>query len=263
MDIGIIGSEGIVGSACKFGFSKVGHKVVSHDLVLETKLEDVLGTDICFVCLPTPRTEEGPDFSIIGVTLRELDELGYSSPVVIKSTVLPGTTEQFAAGVSFELAHSAEYLRERCNISDFVENHKLLLIGTESDLVCSLVVKCHGNLPRKIMQVSRTQSELAKYYHNVYSGLRIAVANEFYDICRFLGEDYTEVKNALVQSTSMPDIYLDVNEHCRGYSSGCLNRDLPNIIAFSEALGLNNTLLASIEKSNAKYEKTPFGNTRE
>ena len=54
MKIGIVGSKGVVGGACFFGFSKLGHEMREHDLVLDSKLEDVLDSDLCFICVPTP-----------------------------------------------------------------------------------------------------------------------------------------------------------------------------------------------------------------
>ena len=49
MIIGIIGL-GVVGSANKFGFEKIGHKVISHDIKLKTNIEVVKSADIVFLC---------------------------------------------------------------------------------------------------------------------------------------------------------------------------------------------------------------------
>ena len=39
MKIGIIG-VGIIGGACKYGFEKLGHQVICHDIILKTSIED-------------------------------------------------------------------------------------------------------------------------------------------------------------------------------------------------------------------------------
>lgn len=54
MKIGIVGL-GIVGSAVKHGFEKLGHKVSWHDIKDNTKIEDVLDTEIVYLCVPTPQ----------------------------------------------------------------------------------------------------------------------------------------------------------------------------------------------------------------
>ena len=51
--VGVIGI-GIVGEAVKYGMEKLGHQVIPHDIRYDTKIEDVLDTDVCFVCVPTP-----------------------------------------------------------------------------------------------------------------------------------------------------------------------------------------------------------------
>ena len=53
MNVGIIGI-GVVGGAIRHGFEKLGHNVVVHDVKHKTKIEDVIDTDIVFVCVPTP-----------------------------------------------------------------------------------------------------------------------------------------------------------------------------------------------------------------
>ena len=55
MNIGIVGN-GIVGGAIKYGFEKLGHNIVVHDIKLKTKIEDVVNTNIVFICVPTPST---------------------------------------------------------------------------------------------------------------------------------------------------------------------------------------------------------------
>ena len=50
MKIGIIGL-GVVGSACEYGFKKLGHEVLPHDLRLETSIDDVLPSSICYICV--------------------------------------------------------------------------------------------------------------------------------------------------------------------------------------------------------------------
>ena len=107
MKIGVVGSKGVVGGACFFGFSKLGHDMVEHDLVIESKLEDVLGTDICFICVPTPSTAEGAcDTSIVEKCVRDLSEMGYTGVVAIKSTVTPGTTEKLISSVGLQTPFS-------------------------------------------------------------------------------------------------------------------------------------------------------------
>ena len=73
--IGIIG-VGIVGGAIKTGFDAVGHKVSVHALRLDTKIDDVIDTEVCFLCVPTPSREDGSyNTSIVEGVITELPYL--------------------------------------------------------------------------------------------------------------------------------------------------------------------------------------------
>jgi UDPglucose 6-dehydrogenase len=67
-----------------------------------TEYEAVLETDISFLCLPTPQNENGSiDLSIMEVGAERLGETVREKEgrhtVIVKSTVVPGTTEDIIA----------------------------------------------------------------------------------------------------------------------------------------------------------------------
>ena len=94
MKIGIVG-VGIVGSAIKFGFEKLGHKVFTHDIIYNTSIEDVKDTDVVFICVPTPSLKDGKcDVQIVNDVVSELNGIDYQGIISIKSTVEPGTTKR-------------------------------------------------------------------------------------------------------------------------------------------------------------------------
>ena len=65
MKIGIIGL-GIVGSAVDYGLRMLGHEIYPHDIKLKTTVNDVLDTEICYVCVPTPESDSGQcDVSLV------------------------------------------------------------------------------------------------------------------------------------------------------------------------------------------------------
>ena len=73
MKLGILGL-GVVGSAAETGFMELGHTVSFYDPKYEdSKLDDVLDTEVCFVCVPTPPNEEGRcDTTIVEKSLTNL-----------------------------------------------------------------------------------------------------------------------------------------------------------------------------------------------
>lgn len=262
MKIGIIGL-GIIGSACKFGFEKLGHKVLVHDVIMKTKLEDLINCEIIYICVPTPSNEDGScNTSIVEQVVLDINKLSYSGVVAIKSTVKPTTTQNLIEQTDLKICFVPEFLRERCAITDFTENHDLLAIGTESEDVFNLVKKCHGIYPKNIVQLKPTEAELLKYYSNVYNAIKITFANEIYEICQKLNVNYNDIKNAFIKRGTTKDIYLDVNENFRGYAGMCLPKDTKALNSLVRELGLDLDLFYIIDKENDKFIKTVFDGMR-
>ena len=262
MKIGIVGL-GIIGSACKFGFEKLGHKVLVHDIIMETKLNDLIDCEIIYVCVPTPSNEDGScDTSIVEQVILNLKELNYQGTIAIKSTVKPTTTQKLIEQTNLKICFVPEFLRERCAITDFTENHDLLAIGTESEYIFDLVKKCHGNYPKNIVQLKPTEAELLKYYSNVYNALKITFANEMYEVCQKLNINYSDIKNAFIKRGTTKDIYLDVNDNFRGYAGMCLPKDTKALDSLVKELGLDLELFYIIDKENNKFTKTVFEGMR-
>ena len=94
MKIGVIG-VGVVGEAVYKGLLDLEHEVLAHDIRMDTKIEDVLSTELCFLCVPTPSKETGEcDTSIVEEVISQLLDMNYSGLICIKSTVAPGTTKK-------------------------------------------------------------------------------------------------------------------------------------------------------------------------
>ena len=75
MKLGILGL-GVVGSAVYNGFLELGHVVRYYDPVkTESNFNDVLDTEICFLCVPTPPDSQGfCDISIVEESIKRLSE---------------------------------------------------------------------------------------------------------------------------------------------------------------------------------------------
>lgn len=275
LNIGIVG-VGVVGSACEYGFKKLGHNVVVHDIILNTHLKDVLNTDVVFLCVPSPPNKDGAcDTSIIENIIKDLAQLKYKGIIAIKTTVEPGTTHKLRLQYDYIKGHMLdpiqeyiricfvpEFLRERCAISDFTEHHDLLAIGTDDVNVFNTIVKCHGKYPKAIVMLSSTEAELLKYYSNIFNALRVVFANEMYDICTALNANYSQVKAAFMMRGTATDMYMDVNENFRGFGGVCLNKDNKAMAQLVKKLNLDLNLFACIDEENKKFKTTVFDGMR-
>lgn len=263
MKIGIIGL-GAVGTANKKGFESLGHEVIVHDIKLGTKVKDVLDTDVNFICVPTPANKDGScDTSIVHQVIAQLCEYDYTGVICVRSTVEPGFTDKMIKYFhNKNICFAPEFLRERCAEDDFINNHTLLAIGSLNHSTYKIVVEAHGDLPKNTVDLKPAEAELLKYYNNVYASLRVTFANVFYEVCKKLDADYTKVKDSYILTGKAKDMYLDVNDTTRGYAGMCLPKDTKALIQLIKNLGLDYSLIESIENDNNKFKKTVFKGMR-
>lgn len=263
MKIGIIGL-GVVGSAIKYGFQKLGHEILVHDIKLDTNISDILNSDVCYICVPTPSSDDGScDVSIVEQVVAQLKDLRYKGIIAIKSTVSPGTTERLQREhPELTICFVPEFLRERCAEVDFTEKHDLCIIGTKSSEVYNTVVRSHGKYPKVIKQLTPTEAELAKYFNNILNATLITFANSFYEVCNFMQADYAKIKDSMTNIDHIPDKYLDCNLSFRGFGGMCLPKDTKAISYLCKNNNLPIDFFDMLIKENSKYEITVFKGMR-
>ena len=264
MDIGIVGL-GVVGTACKNGFEKIGHIVKYHVVKFYTNIEDVLDTEVCFVSVPTPSNEDGScDISIVE-EVGQLNDLKYKGVLAIKSTVEPGTNKEFREKYkNLRLYFVPEFLRERCATEDFIYNHNILVIGAEDEDAFNTIKEAHGDLPVHTVKVNPLEAELVKYFSNNYKALRITFANSFYKLCQELGANYDVVKDAFLFHGVGEGHYLNVNKEFGGFGGTCLPKDTKGLAFLIEKLGLDLNIFKTVVEENDKFiVKVPEGMRKE
>lgn len=251
MDVGIIG-VGFVGGTLRYGFQRLGHRVKCYDVKWpESKLVDILDTQLVFVCVPTPALPSGAcNTAIVEDTVGRLENIGYRGLVVIKSTVPPGTTGKLHIRHNLALAFCPEFLREKCAYSDFVENHDVCIIGTYRHVDSELLRLVHGYYPKKFCVVTPMEAEFCKYFSNVFNALRINFACQFYDVCKAAGVDYSIVKDAVSHRTSIGGHYLDCSEYFKGFGGSCLPKDTAAFASYVKMLGVNAPMFQRIVDDN-------------
>jgi nucleotide sugar dehydrogenase len=261
--IGIVGI-GVIGEATRYGMETLGHTVRVHDIRYDTKIEDVLDTEICFICVPTPSKKNSQcDTDIVESVVRDLIRLDYQGIIAIKSTIPPTTTEGFRKKYRNEkICFVPEFLRERCAIADFTENHDVCIIGSESEEICNFIKDLHGKYPKSFVFLTSTEAEFVKYYNNIYNAALVTLANNFYEVCKALDVNYNNVKGALVKRTHINDVYIDCNENFRGYSGACLPKDVKAIAYLVQNLGVDAGMFEFLDTENKKYKPTVFQGMR-
>jgi UDPglucose 6-dehydrogenase len=264
--IGILG-YGFVGRAVEYGFRgwdrergfEPRHEILIHDKYKESDpLERVCEeSEILFVCLPTPYDEEtlAIDLSIMDGALAGVAPrlAGSGTVVVVKSTVVPGTTERYAATwPEVNFAFNPEFLTEANYLRDFVETERIV-VGAANDWVAQRVIDLYRTVftATPILRMSTTAAEIVKYQSNITLAAKVALANVFYDVCAAQGVKYEDVQRAVALDSRIGPSHLGVTTE-RGFGGKCFPKDLGALIGRARELGVDAKLLEELHAYNLR-----------
>lgn len=224
-NIGIIGL-GMVGGAVNAWFTRA----TKYDLKkFPDGLSAVNKAEIVFICVPTPYSRK-TGYNLQAVE-RAAQSLTGQKIVVLKSTVLPGTTTQFQKKYPQHtwLFHP-EFLRDKSAVQDFLKaDRQIIGMAKKTARHRAAAKRLMQLLPRAAYSaiVSSTEAELIKQFANAFGASKVVFANMMYDVCRLIGADYDQVRQGLGNDPRITGSWLNVwYEGYRGYSGKCFPKDM-------------------------------------
>ena len=249
--IGLIGG-GFVGGALGRYFDRKGPPVRVYDKYKSLdSIQTVLEQDIIFIAVPTPFNGK-IDLSAIDDAMSNAARAPEGKIVVIKSTVIPGTTEKYQASYPhLKILINPEFLTESTAEQDFAfPDRQIVGYTTRSHHVAGEVMDVLPTAPHTKF-VPATAAEAIKYFGNNWFAVKVAFANQMYDLCEKLGLDYDIVRDAVAADKRIGHSHLDVwHGGYRGYGGKCLPKDIRAMIVFADELGLDLKLLKVTEEIN-------------
>jgi UDPglucose 6-dehydrogenase len=258
MNVGIVGF-GVVGKVIGQAFSMQGHTIKWYDKhnAESIPLKSLMDCDCVFVCVPTDTINNTCDISQVNKVIGKMSGYNYSGVIVIKSTVVPGTTQSLLdKHPNLRISFVPEFLRQDNALDDFLHTKFNLIVGTNREDDYKFIVELHKPYNPTATRISPTEAELAKYFSNNFNSLRIVFANTYYEVCNKLNADYQNVLNSVV---TLPAIghehYLKCNSDLRGYGGKCLPKDMLAFNTFVKELNLPITLFDAIINDNTIYTK--------
>lgn len=208
--------------------------------------------DVIFVAVPTPYYLDGSGFddSFLRAAIDAIPADGKT--IVLKSTILPGTTERFQTLYPrHRILFNPEFLTETTAEYDMQHpNRQIVGFTPQSRRDAELVM---GLLPRAPFEkiVPATVAELVKYFGNAFYALKVAYANQMFDLCGKLGVDYDLVKDCAKAEPMVGTTHLEIfHKGYRGYGGKCLPKDTRSIIQLAESFGIDLSLLKAAETYN-------------
>lgn len=290
MKVSIIGS-GYVGLITGAGLASKGHEVTCIDIdekkvksinegkppIHEEGLEEllkkvlkegkfkastdlkssILNSEVSFICVGTPSNEYGSiDLKYvkqvaedIGKALKEKKDFHV---VIVKSTVVPGTTESKViplleensgkkAGKDFGVCANPEFLREGKALEDFNNPARVVLGCTDKKTMDIVKELLKADCP--IIETNPSTAEMIKYASNSFLATKISFINEIGNICKKLNINAYEVAKALGLDPRISPKFLNAG---LGFGGSCLPKDTKALVASAKELGYNADLIKAV-----------------
>lgn len=293
-----LGYVGSVSAAC---FASMGHRVIGVDVtpakvemiesgrspIIEARMNDmvseshaacrlhattdaiaaVLDSDVSFVCVGTPSLRRGKlDLSHIEKVAREigtaLKQKKSGHVFVLRSTVLPGTTETLVqpileqtsgkrAGADFTVAYNPEFMREGSAVADFLQPPYTIL-GAHDSAQLEVLLELYKSTPGKVFETTIAVAEMVKYLSNAFHAVKVTFANEVGTLCKHLGVDAQAVTEIFTSDTrlNISPAYLSPGF---AFGGSCLPKDVRALTYRAKELDLKLPMLESLLPSNAEH----------
>lgn len=220
----------------------IGYGVVGHNLAKEIeklkpdiydKIKSEYNTkrnikyDFCFICVDTPYVDKDNvcDISQIEIALQENDANIY----IIKSTILPNTTDKLIKKYNKRVVFSPEYYggTQHCNNFEF---NFTILGGEKEDCykVQQLLQEVYD--ARHTFRITDSSTaELVKYMENSFLATKVSFCLQFYEVCKQLNISYEGLRELFILDPRINPSHTFIYEEHPYYTSHCLDKDVPAI----------------------------------
>jgi len=230
-----------------------------HSLRATTEYAAVRDTELTLLALPTPSNPDGSiDTSIIEAGARSLGEAlqskAASHTVAVKSTVIPGTTEDVltqlllepsasSTGESIAVAANPEFQREGSAVRDFFEPDKIV-VGTNHDRAARQLETLYQPLIDRhsapIVHTGPREAEMIKYANNAFLASKVSLINDLGNVCKELGVDTYAVADAIGLDDRIGAKFLRSG---LGWGGSCFPKDTKALIASAQEQGYDPAML--------------------
>ena len=243
--------------------------------------EAVLNSDLTIIAVGTPFTDDEIDLRFIkeaalhiGAALRQKSTY---HAVIVKSTVVPGTTEGVVlpllenasarkAGKDFGVGMNPEFLREGDAVHDFLSPDRIVM-GAIDERTAAVLDDLYRPFPGvdKLRTNPRT-AETIKYAANSLLATMISFSNEIGNLCAAIGDvDVVNVMRGvhldkrlspfLSDGQRIEPKFLTYLEAGCGFGGSCFPKDLKALISFGRRAGNSMRLLQAVVDINHSQPK--------
>ena len=250
--IGIVGTGMVGGAMQRYFEKKEGLELFLYDNGKNVgSPQEVNQAELIFICVPTPYLKDGKGFDLSYVE-DTFNMLEGEKVVVIKSTVMPGTTETLQKKYpQHKVLMNPEFLTEETSDQDMRYPDRQIIGYTEkSHAVAGDVMQLLPLAPFERILPS-TEAEMVKLFGNTWFSAKVVFANQMYDLCQVLGVDYDRMVEAAAADKRIGRTHLNIfHKGYRGYGGRCLPKDIKALIQFADIKEVNLKLHKVVDEIN-------------
>ncbi len=220
------------------------------------------GSDFIFICVGTPgRRDGGLDPSPLQSAATAIGEglRGTTGKlVVVKSTVLPGTTESMivptlesASGLGtkeFGVCVNPEFLREGQGLKDSVRPTHIV-VGERDRPTGNALLRLYSTFSCPKFRTSIRVAEAVKYATNAFLATKVTFANELANFARRLGMDAEQVIRGMALDPRINPGHLQPGP---GFGGSCLPKDVNALVGRAREAGYEPRLWSAVLEVNER-----------
>jgi UDPglucose 6-dehydrogenase len=232
-----------------------GHTLVTYDVTDSGPYPEaqIAGCDFAVITVGTP---PGPDGAADLTHVHEaFKRLPAALPVLIRSTVPPGTTAALAGQHEGPVCHAPEFMHERPG-GAWRETTDVpwLILGGTRDANAFFRPRLEAVFPGVIHECSATEAELVKYTANLHWATRVIFVNEMARICAVFGADWENVRAAWLEDPRVSPGYTGYAGFPPGFGGRCWPKDLAALIAAARSDGYHPGFLEAVQEANRRFQ---------
>lgn len=215
------------------------------------------GTEVVFLCLPTPMGVGGvADLSAVEAVLEQIRELLTAGTVVVtKSTVPVGTAVRSAellARDDVAVVSNPEFLREGTAVHDFL-NPDRIVVGSDAPDAAERVAALYSRLRAPTVLTDAASAEMIKYAANGYLAMKLSYVNALAELCERVGADITDVTEGIGHDRRIGHAFLSPGP---GWGGPCLPKDTAALLQVADAADFEFRLLrATIDTNTRQHQR--------
>jgi GDP-mannose 6-dehydrogenase len=226
--------------------------------------EAIADTDLSLICVGTPSRKNGSlDLSYLIRVCEQIGDALRDKPtyhvVVVRSTVLPGTTHDHVIptleahsgkkyGEGFGVSVNPEFLREGTALKDF-RQPPLTLVGHNHAADAAPTKALYDNIEAPLFSTSIRVAEMMKYTSNAWHAVKVVFANEIGNLCKRVGIDSHDVMDIFCQDQklNLSPYYLKPGF---AFGGSCLPKDVRALQYRAREVDLDMPLINALLGSN-------------